>query len=142
MWGRPEEERGPRGRRRRVGSGDPGAGAEGGKGPGWLGAGPGAVAVAGAAARGAGLLGPGHPLPVPWRSGFDSGCTGGSRGRRATCGVRPPRRTGTLPLGDPPPRVPREPAGPPGGRERRRLRRHHEAAVGRAAARRPALRTR
>lgn len=34
MWGRPEEERGQSGRHRRVGSGDPEAGAEGGKGPG------------------------------------------------------------------------------------------------------------
>lgn len=39
--------------------------------------------------------------------------------------------------------VPREPAGPQAGRERRRRRtRHHEAVVGRAAAWRPALRTR
>lgn len=61
------------------------------------------MAVAGAAARGAGRPGPGHPLPVPWRGGFGSGSTGGSSGRRATCGARPPPRTGTLSLRDPAP---------------------------------------
>ena len=86
------------------------------------------------------------PLPVPWRGGFGSARTGGSSKPEATGGARPQPWTGTRPLsGEPPPIPSGAPSrgsrrNPRAGRERRR--RHHEAAVRRAAAWRPALRTR
>lgn len=107
------------------------------------------MVVAGAEAREAGRPGSGHPLPVPWRGGFNSGSTGGSsspegdlqgalaeldRGRFSPRGNPPLILSAPASLGSP--RDPRA------GRERGRRPQHHEAVVGRAAAWRPALRTR
>lgn len=107
------------------------------------------MVVAGAEAREAGRPGSGHPLPVPWRGGFNSSSTGGSSNpegdlQGAPAELDPGRFS---PRGNPPliiwaPASLGSPRDPRAGRERRRRPQHHEAVVGRAAARRPALRTR
>lgn len=108
-----------------------------------LGAGPGAAVVAGAETRGAGRSGSGHPLRVPWRGGFGFGSTGRDSGRERDFRASWPRWT----RGDPQlilsaPAFRWSPRDPRAGRELRRRPQHHEAVVGRAAAWRPALRTR
>lgn len=120
MWGRLAEELGQRWRRRRVGSGDQGAGAEGGKGPGRRGGRDQARwRWRGLRRWGRGGRARDTPLPVPWRGGFGSARTVGSSKPEGDWRGAPPPCTGTRPLGGslrrhPPARRPAGAGGTPG----------------------------